>query len=252
MNRKGMRHDHRRPTSANITPITTVGYTTSNAGEDLIGDHYAETVDMTWDQLGDHVQQDLYDVRTDHMLPNIAEFQVTPDTGSTIPVLRITITGLIGTTNAPPRTDLGRDVRGVRLSTITTASTSTTRNGPRFVQHVAVQRPDGTTAIALVGMMHDAVHLRTDGATRRGRLTPWRPGRAGTPEASRQTCPGASAPGHVCVTTTRPSTRRRSPRRRHAPPIAAPTCGHHGERTTSLTDRCDRSRYLSPSQHAIR
>jgi hypothetical protein len=29
---------------------------------------------------------------------------------------------------------------------------------PRFVQHIAAQRPDGTTAVALVGMMHDAVH----------------------------------------------------------------------------------------------
>jgi hypothetical protein len=28
---------------------------------------------------------------------------------------------------------------------------------PRFVQHITIQRPDGTTAIALVGMMHDAL-----------------------------------------------------------------------------------------------
>jgi hypothetical protein len=80
------------PQAANTTP---------HAGEDLTGDHYDETVNLTWDQLADRVQQDLYDVRGDHMLPATAEFHVEPDTGGTIPVLRITITGLTGTPNDP-------------------------------------------------------------------------------------------------------------------------------------------------------
>jgi hypothetical protein len=80
------------PQAATTDPATMIVGATGNAGEELIGDHYDETVDMTWDHLGDRVQQDLYDVRNDHMLPATAEFQVTPDTCGTIPVLRITIT----------------------------------------------------------------------------------------------------------------------------------------------------------------
>jgi len=113
---------------------------------------------MTWDQLGDRVQQDLYDVRTDHMLPDTAEFQVTPDTGGTIPVLRITITGLIGTTNAPTPDQTYNAMRVVfGLTNHYNRVHLDHPERPRFVQHITVQRPDGTTAIALIGMMHDAV-----------------------------------------------------------------------------------------------
>jgi hypothetical protein len=132
--------------------------TASPAGENLTGDHYDETVDLTWDQLADRVQQDLYDVRGDHLLPDNAGFQVTPDTGGTIPVLRITITGLIGTPNDPTVEQIYDAMRvAFGLTNHYNRVHLNRPERPRFVQHITVQQADGTAAIALVGMMHDAV-----------------------------------------------------------------------------------------------
>jgi hypothetical protein len=138
------------PQAANITP---------HAGEDLIGDHYDETIALTWDQLADRVQQDLYDVRGDHMLPATAEFHVEPDTGGSVPVLRITITGLTNTPNDPGLDQIYDAMRvAFGLTNHYNRLHLNHPERPRFVQHITVQRPDGTAAIALVGMMHDAVH----------------------------------------------------------------------------------------------
>lgn len=141
-------------------PTPPTADTPPHAGEDLIGDHYDETVNLTWDQLADRVQQDLYDVRGDHMLPAAAEFHVEPDTGGSVPVLRITITGLTGTTNDPSPEQTYDAMRvAFGLTNHYNRVHLDRPERPRFVQHITAQRPDGTTAIALVGMMHDAVHI---------------------------------------------------------------------------------------------
>lgn len=79
-----------------------------------------------------------------------------------VPVLRITITGLTGTSNdpSPEQTyDAMRVAFGLTNHYNRVHLTHSER--PRFVQHITAQHPDGTTAIALIGMMHDAVHNGT-------------------------------------------------------------------------------------------
>lgn len=135
------------PQAANTTP---------HARYDLIGDHYYDTLDLTWDQLAERIQQDLYDVRGDHLLPATAEFHVEPDTSGTAPVLHITITGLTGTTNDPTSEQTYDAMRvAFGLANHYNWVHLNRPDRPRFVQHITAQRPDGTTAIALVGMMHD-------------------------------------------------------------------------------------------------
>ncbi|HYS38755.1 MAG TPA: hypothetical protein VEO01_24300, partial [Pseudonocardiaceae bacterium] len=85
-----------------IDPASDAADTARESGEWLVGDYYDQTADWPLNRVADRVQQDLYDVRYDHMLPATAEFEVTPDTEGPIPVLRVTITGLVGTVDSPP------------------------------------------------------------------------------------------------------------------------------------------------------
>lgn len=146
------------------TDPATAADTARESGEWLVGDYYDQTADWPLGRVADRVQQDLYDVRYDDMLPATAEFEVTPDSEGPVPVLRVTITGLIGTVDSP--TIYAYTNSSVVYEAMRTAfglanhynRVHLTRpDQARFVQHVAALRPDGAPAIVLVGMMHDAV-----------------------------------------------------------------------------------------------
>lgn len=163
--------------TAPTTPATKTG-DIAPAAEWLIGDYYDQTVDLSLDQVADRVRQDLYDVRYDHMLPAHAEFDVTADTTGPVPVLRVTITGLVDTDNpsagvtddeAAVVYDAIRRVygdgavvyevmrRAFELGNHYNLVHLTRPERSRFIQHIAALRPDGVPAIVLVGMMHDAI-----------------------------------------------------------------------------------------------
>lgn len=168
----------------------------------LVGDYYDQTVDLTLDQVADRVHQDLYDVRYDHMLPAPAEFDVTADTSGPVPVLRVIITGLVGTDNpcegvtdgdAATVYDAIRRVYGdgavvyevmrqaFELTNHYNRVHLTRPERSRFIQHITALRPDGAPAIVLVGMMHDAVTPERPASTTGTATTDPGPTSAATP-----------------------------------------------------------------------
>jgi len=52
-----------------IDPATDAADAARDTGELLVGDYYDQTADWPLGRVADRVQQDLYDVRYDHMLP---------------------------------------------------------------------------------------------------------------------------------------------------------------------------------------
>jgi hypothetical protein len=150
------------PTPTAQPAATDTADTPPATGEWLAGDYYDQTADWSLDRVADRVHQDLYDVRHDDLLPATAEFEVTPDTDGPIPVLRVTISGLVGTLDSSviyhDSSVVYESMRVVFGLTNHYNRVNLTRpDQARYIQHITALRPDGAPTIVLVGMMHDAV-----------------------------------------------------------------------------------------------
>jgi hypothetical protein len=142
-------------TNAVTTPTTAVDW--------LVGDHYDRTAAWPIAQIADSVHQDLHDVRHDDMLPATAEFTVSSDDDGPVPVLRVTISGLIDTADADEIRTVDGSVVYACMRTVFDLTNHYNRvdlahpGQARFIQHIAALRADGAPAIVLIGMMHDTV-----------------------------------------------------------------------------------------------
>lgn len=159
-----MTTDTAQPLAADTAPATE---------QWLTGDYYHETAAWSMDQVADRVCQDLYDVRYDDLVPATAEFDVTPDTDGTVPVLRVTISGLVYTLDPSVTYNAMRTAFG--LANHYNRVNLTRPERTRFIQHITALRPDGTPAVLLIGMMHDALpahHTHATTATGTGTVVP--------------------------------------------------------------------------------
>jgi hypothetical protein len=162
-------------------PATTPTDAPSHSPEWLVGEYHDQTAEWPLHQVAHRLRQDLDAVRQEGLLPSVAQFEVASDTEGPVPVLRVSITGVVDT---DVRSLIGND--GSYDALLYNAIRKAHGNGAvvheimrrvfgltnhynrvhltrpersRFIQHITALRPDGAPAIALIGMMHDAITL---------------------------------------------------------------------------------------------
>lgn len=122
----------------------------------ITGDHYADTADLTVDDIAARLSKDLVDVRSDGMLPADAEFSVTADNAGDQPVLRVAVAC---------DTDISDAITGItahlaaQVFGLASHYNEVDLDQPghaRFLQHIQVKCGEEATATLVGAMVHTA------------------------------------------------------------------------------------------------